>query len=158
MSAQDNVCYTFEAALEKAVKMEDEGYRNYLSAMRKVKDKEAKKILQEAALDELGHKLQLEKALVEGAFEGEETMSRPVPTMNLDHFLHKKTIKRGADVRDALEYAIHSEKEAVDFYRKMSAGCAGAPMEKVFTKIGNDETRHLQALEDLYEKYYMSDN
>jgi rubrerythrin len=158
MSAQDQVCYTFEAALEMAIKMEDEGYRNYLSAMRKVKDKQAKMILQEAAMDELNHKLQLEKALVDGALAGEETMSRPVPTMNLDYFLKKKTIKRGADVRDALTYAIHMEKEAVEFYQKMSAGCAGATMAPVFEKIGNDETRHLQALEDLYEKYYMSEN
>ena len=45
MSAQGAVCYTFEAAVEMAVKMEDNGFRNYLRAMTKVKDGRAKMFL-----------------------------------------------------------------------------------------------------------------
>jgi rubrerythrin len=56
---ENNVCYTFEAAVEMAVKMEDEGFRHYLAAIRKVQNKGAREILKEAALDELDHKLQL---------------------------------------------------------------------------------------------------
>ena len=37
-----NECYTFEAAIEMAVKMEDEGFRHYLDAMRVVKNKGAR--------------------------------------------------------------------------------------------------------------------
>lgn len=158
MSAPGQVCYTFEAAVEMAVKMEDEGFRNYLSAMRKVQNKQARMILQEAALDELEHKHQLEKALVEGVLAGEESMNRPVPTMNLDYVLKAKSISSTADAREALAYAIHLEKEAVAFYQKMSAGCVGAPMGSIFEKIGNDETRHLKALEDLYEAHFMTEN
>lgn len=158
MGAQGAVCYTFEAAVEMAVKMEDNGFRNYLRAMAKVKDRRAKMILQDAALDELEHKHQLEKALVEGALEGEESMNRPVPTMNLDYVLKAKELRADADAREALAYAIHLEKEAVEFYRKMAAGCAGAPMGSIFEKIGNDETRHLKDLEDLYEKHFMTEN
>jgi len=158
MSSQGAVCYTFEAAIEMAVKMEDDGFRHYLEAMRKVKNKQAKMILQDAALDELEHKKLLEKALVEGTFEGDESMNRPVPTMNLDYVLKAKEISANADAREALAYAIHLEKEAVEFYKKMSAGCAGAPMGSVFEKIGNDETRHLKALEDLYEQHFLTEN
>ncbi len=158
MSAQGAVCYTFEAAVEMAVKMEDNGFRNYLRAMAKVKDKRAKMILKDAALDELEHKHQLEKALVEGALEGEESMSRAVPTMNLDYVLKAKELRADADAREALAYAIHLEKEAVEFYRKMASGCTGAPMGSIFDQIGNDETRHLKELEDLYEKLFLTEN
>ena len=158
MSSQGAVCYTFEAAIEMAVKMEDDGFRHYLEAMRKVKNKQAKMILQDAALDELEHKKLLEKALVEGTFAGDDSMNRPVPTMNLDYVLKAKEISANADAREALAYAIHLEKEAVEFYKKMSAGCAGAPMGSVFEKIGNDETRHLKALEDLYEQHFLTEN
>ncbi len=157
-TSQGAVCFTFEAAVEMAVKMEDGGFRNYLDAIRKIKDKQAKAILRDAALDELEHKKLLEKALIDGVLTDEESMAKPVPTMNLDYVLKTKEIGPDAGAREALAYAIHLEKEAVEFYRKMSAGCTGAPMGSLFEKIGNDETRHLKSLEDLYEQHFMTEN
>lgn len=155
--ANDQVCYTFEAALEMAVQMESDGFRHYLEALRKVKNKGAKEILRDAALDELDHKHQLEKALVEGQL-GAHVLDQPVPTMNLGYVLEKKELGPDADVRQALAYAIHLEKGSLDFYRRMTQGCAGAPMAAMFEKIANDESRHLQQLEDLYEQHFMTEN
>lgn len=151
------VCFTFEAALDLAIAMENEGFRNYLSAIRLVKDRAAREILKEAALDELEHKLQLERALVAGQIDG-HTLGQPVPTMNLDYTLEKKPLRADSGAREALAYAIHLEKGALDFYRRMAAGCVGAPMAALFEKIGNDETRHLQQLEDLYEEHFLTEN
>jgi rubrerythrin len=152
-----DVCFTFEAALDLAIAMENEGFRNYLSAIRLVKDRAAREILKEAALDELEHKLQLERALVAGQIDG-HTLGQPVPTMNLDYTLEKKPLRADSGAREALAYAIHLEKGALDFYRRMAAGCVGAPMAALFEKIGNDETRHLQQLEDLYEEHFLTEN
>jgi len=154
MTVEGQVCYTFEAAIEMAIQMETEGFRHYLSAIRMLKNKAAREILRDAALDELEHKSQLEKALVEGHLD-EHTLDRPVPTMDLGYVLQKKELSSTADAREALAYAIHLEKGSLDFYRRMAEGCKGAPMGNIFEKIGNDETRHLQALEDLYEKHFM---
>ena len=74
--SNDQVCYTFEAAIEMAVKMEDEGFRHYLAAIRTVRNKGAKEILRDAALDELDHKHQLEKALLEGSMGGGAGLNR----------------------------------------------------------------------------------
>jgi len=156
MSKQDQVCYTFEAAVEMAVQMENEGFRHYLQALRRVKNKGAREVLKDAALDELDHKHQLERALVEGHVEG-HTLDQPMPTMNLGYILEKKELGPDADARQALAYAIHLEKGSLDFYRRMSQGCAGAPMAVLFDRIANDESRHLQALEDLYEKHFLTE-
>ena len=155
MDELGQVCYTFEAAVEMAVKMEEGGFRHYLEAIRKVKSKGAKEILRDAALDELDHKHQLEKALLDGSMEGETELNRAVPTMNLDYVLSQKTLEADADTRQALAYAIHLEKGSIDFYTKMSMGCAGAPMATVFARLLADETRHLQSLEDLYEQHFL---
>ncbi|MHB1399046.1 MAG: ferritin-like domain-containing protein [Trichloromonadaceae bacterium] len=157
MSTQDQVCYTFEAAIEMAVKMEEEGFRNYLQALRTVKQQGAKEILKEAALDELEHKHQLEKALVEGQVAG-HALDKPVPTMNLDYMLQPKTLGPNAGAREALAFAIHLEKGSLEFYRTMAAGCSGAPMGNLFERIANDESRHLQSLEDLYEEHFLPEN
>jgi rubrerythrin len=157
MADDNQVCLTFDAALEKAIEMEDAGFRNYLHAVRVVHNPHARDILREAALDELGHKQQLEKALLDGALtlEGAE---RPVPIMNLASSFGCREIGPGAGVREALAHAIYLEKEAAQFYRQMSEACAGAPMAGLFATLYNDETRHLRALEDLYEEHFLTEN
>lgn len=155
MSEQGEVCYTFEAAVEMAVQMEEEGFRHYLEAIRKVKNKGAREILRDAACDELEHKHQLEKALVDGYMGGEGDLTRPVPTMNLNYVLAKKELRPDSDAREALAYAIHLENGSIDFYKRMSQGCAGAPMATLFQRLLADETRHLQSLEDMYEQHFL---
>ena len=157
MEESSQVCYTFEAALEMAVRMEEEGFRHYLGALRIVRDSAAQMILKDAALDELEHKFQLEKALVEGQLLG-HVLDTPVPTMNLDYVLEKKVLVPEADARQALAYAIHLEKGSLDFYQRMAKGCSGAPMGNLFERIANDESRHLQQLEDLYEEHFLTEN
>ena len=156
--SEQNVCYTFEAAVEMAVKMEDDGFKHYLAAMRMVQNKGAREILKEAALDELEHKHQLEMALVEGMMANPEGLSLQVPTMNLDYVLPKKELGPNSDTREALIYAIHLEKGSIDFYRRMAQGCAGAPMASLFDRLLADESRHLQSLEDMYEEHFLSEN
>ena len=158
MSDTAQVCYTFEAAVEMAVKMEDEGFRHYLAAIRQVRNRGAQQILREAALDELEHKHQLEKALVEGSMGDATGLSRPVPTMNLDYVLAKKELTPNSDAREALAYAIHLETGSIDFYKRMASGCAGAPMAALFEKLLADESRHLQSLEDLYDEHFLTEN
>jgi rubrerythrin len=154
----DQVCYTFDAALEMAITMEEEGFRTYLSAIRQLTNKGAKELLLENALDELNHKHQLEKALLEGRMDGGDDLDKPIPTMHLDYLLKKQELGPQSGVREALIYAIHLEKGAVDFYGKVSSGCEGAPMGKLFAQLLQEESRHLQTLEDLYERHYMTEN
>ena len=80
--SDNQVCYTFDAAVEMAIKMEDEGFRNYLAAIRQVTNKGAREILRENALDELNHKQMLEKALLDGRMDGGDSLDQPVPTIS----------------------------------------------------------------------------
>jgi rubrerythrin len=154
----NQVCYTFDAAVEMAIKMEDEGFRHYLSAIKQLTNKGAKELLRENALDELNHKHQLEKALLDGRMDGGDALDQPVPTMHLDYVFKKQQLGANSGVREALLFAIHLEKGAVDFYGTVSSGCEGAPMGKLFQQLLKEETRHLQSLEDLYEQHFMTEN
>lgn len=151
-------CYTFEGALEAAIAMEEEGFRNYLRALKTVQQKGAKDILRENALDELNHKHQLERALIEGQMEGSSDMQQELHSMNLSYALKKQELSPDSGVREALAYAIHLEKDAVDFYGRVAEGCAGAPMASLFNRLKAEETLHLQRLEDMYEEHFMSEN
>jgi len=157
MSEQPDVCYTFEGALEMAISMESDGFRNYLEAIRKVESKAAREVLKDAALDELAHKYELEKALVDGSMTAGE-LEKPLPTMSLSSVLAKKELRPGSDAREALAYAIHLENGAILFYKRMASACSGAPMGKLMERLVVDESRHLQQLEDLYEEHFMTEN
>jgi hypothetical protein len=156
--SDDQFCYTFDAAVEMAIQMEEEGFRTYLSAIRRLTNKGAKELLRDNALDELNHKHQLEMALLDGRMVESEGLGQPIPTMHLDYIFKKQELGPHSGVREALVYAIHLEKGAVDFYGKVSDGCAGAPMGKLFAQLHKEESHHLQTLEDLYERHFMTEN
>ncbi|WP_029917835.1 ferritin family protein [Pelobacter seleniigenes] len=152
------VCYTLEVALEKAIAMEERGFRNYLKAIQLVKDRQGKAILRDAAKEELDHKQRIELALLEGHDSNAAILHQELPTMNLDYVFEQKEISPDADARTALAYAIHLEKQAVDFYKALISGCEGAPMAGLFKRLLADETRHLKNLEDFYERYFLTEN
>ncbi|MBL0226045.1 MAG: ferritin family protein [Geobacteraceae bacterium] len=156
--SDNQVCYTFDAAVEMAIQMENEGFRHYLAAIRQLTNKGARELLRENALDELNHKHQLEKALLDGRMEGGDALDQPIPTMHLDYVFKKQELKPDSGVREALLYAIHLEKGAVDYYGTVANGCAGAPMGNLFKQLLAEESRHLQSLEDLYEQHFMTEN
>ena len=97
-------------------------------------------------------------ALLDGFNKSSAEMVKPVPTMNLDYVLEQKEISAGSDGRQALAFAIHLEKGAIDFYQRLMKGCEGAPMGPLFKRLLADESRHLKTLEDLYEQHFMTEN
>ena len=152
----ETVCYTLEGALEKAIDQEHKSFEAYRQIIEIVKNPSARKLLKELALEELEHKHALEKALIgeEVALHGEE--EKAGPSMNLTIFVEERPLDENASPQDALAFAIHDEKRAVDFYHQMATQCSGAPMEEVFSRLQKDETKHLARLEETYEKLFMS--
>ncbi len=156
METQD-VCYTREVAIEKAIEMELQSLNTYKNLYFKVKDRVAKDILKELALDELEHKYTLEKAYFEDTVALHEKGEADGPSMKLTLFLEEKPVDQTANDQDVMVYAIHEEKRSVDYYRAMSGQCTGAPMETMFSRFAKDEEGHLAKLETLYESLYMQD-
>ena len=77
--------------------------------------------------------------------------------MNLTLLLEEKPLSSASNDQDVMIYAIHEEKRTVDFYKKMAESCIGAPTEKIFRKLAQDEESHLARLEELYETLYMQE-
>ncbi|MCL2760654.1 MAG: ferritin family protein [Desulfuromonadales bacterium] len=149
---------TFETALEAAVEMENHEFRNYLKTIQKIKDKNAKTVLKEAARDELNHKFMLEKSLLAEAMLDDKTFGQTATTVNFSYLPPKKELSPGSTAKEVLIYAIHMEKNSVDFYERIIEGYGRSPMVGLFEILLADEKRHLQALEDVYEKYFMLEN
>ena len=151
------VCYTREVALEKAIDMERNSFEAYKRAYFKVKDRIAKDLLKDLALDELKHKYNLEKAFFEDAVQLHDSGIKEGPSMKLSIFLEKRPLNEAAKDQDVMIFAIHDEKRAMDFYKNMAEQCGSAPMGEMFKRLYADEEGHLARLEELYERHYMKE-
>ncbi|RJR17059.1 MAG: ferritin [Desulfobacteraceae bacterium] len=156
MEAQE-VCYTREGAISKAIEMETKSFATYQKAYQQIKERRARELAKELALDELEHKYTLEKAVFEETVALHESGQKEGPVMKLSILLQEKPLGPNATDQDLLIHAIHEEKRAVDFYKGMATQCVGAPMEAMFRRLSQDEENHLAKLESLYESIYMKD-
>ena len=155
--ATEEVCYTRESALEKAIEMERISFEAYKEAYLKVKDRRAKDLLRDLALDELKHKYTLEKAFFEDIVLLHDTGAKEGPSMNLALLSAQKTLDESSTDQDVMIYAIHDEKRAVDFYKGMAEQCEGTPMRPMLMRLYEDELNHLAQLEKIYESVYMKE-
>ncbi|MBP1726343.1 MAG: rubrerythrin [Deltaproteobacteria bacterium] len=153
----EEVCYTREGAIERAIEMEQDSFRVYRKAYDLVEDRRAKKLVKEFALEELEHKYTLEKAFLEEEVALHDAGMDQGPSMQLTLLLQKKPIGPDSTAQDVMIYAMHEEKRSVDFYGKMAQQCGAAPMASMFNRLAKDESKHLAGLEELYESIYMPD-
>ena len=153
----EEVCYTREVALEKAIEMEMKSFQTYKETYLKIQEPHVKDLVKDLALEELEHKYILEKAYFEETVTLHEEGMKEGPSLKLSLLLMEKPLKDDADDQDVMIHAIHDEKRSVDFYRKMAEQCSGAPMEEMFKRLYQDEEAHLVRLEEIYESIYMRD-
>ncbi|MBW2608922.1 MAG: ferritin family protein [Deltaproteobacteria bacterium] len=153
----ENVCYTQEVALEKAIEMETKSFEAYRNAYFRIKESRTRDLLKDLALDELKHKYILEKALFEDAVMLDSSGKDEGPSMNLSIMLKEKPLSENSTDQDVMIFAIHEEKRAMDYYGKMAEQCTGAPMAEMFKELYKDEENHLARLETLYESVYMQE-
>jgi rubrerythrin len=154
----EDVCYTRETALEKAIEMEMKSYEKFRNAYQTVKNQLAKNLIKEIAKDELDHKHNLEQAFFEETVSLHDSGLGSGPSLQLTVMLEEKPLDENATEQDVMVNAIYEKKRIVDFYLKMAGQCSGAPMAGLFQKLGKEEQDHLTKLEEIYETIYMPEN
>lgn len=153
----EEVCYTREAAMERAIEMEAGSFEVYKNTYLKAKEPLAKDLLRDLALDELRHKYTLEKAFFEETVLLHGSGAKAGPSMKFSLLFEEKPLSPIASEQEVMIYAIHEEKRAVDFYRNSAEQCGAAPMAGMYKKLAEDEEGHLARLEELYEKIYLKE-
>jgi rubrerythrin len=148
------ICYTREEALEKAIEVEAKSFEVYKKAYLKSKNRLAKDLLRDLALDELRHKYILERAFFEETVLLHESGSRGGTSIKFSLLSEEKSLKEDSSEQEVMLYAINDKKRAVDSYKSMADQCEGAPMEEMYRRLAQDEEGHLARLEALYESLY----
>ena len=155
MGEFEEVCYTREGAIQRAIEMEQHSFDVYRRAYEVVEDQRARDLVKELALEELEHKYTLEKAYFEEEIALHEAHMDEGPSLKLTVLLQEKPLEPQSDAQDVMIHAIHEERRSVDFYSKMAQACGDAPMEGMYRRLAEDESKHLAQLEEVYESIYM---
>ncbi len=102
MSEFEEVCYTREGAIEKALGMEKESFDVYRKAYEMVEDKRAKELVKELALEELEHKYTLEKAFLEEEIALHDAGVEEGPSMELTMLLQIKPLDEDSTSQEVM--------------------------------------------------------
>ncbi len=139
---------TMDDILDLALEREDASYRLYLNAAKKAMNPSAKKIFDELAEQEAGHKkliLNLDKQKIAGyAFT-------QVPDLGISEYLVNIPFHDNMTYQEILVFAMKSEEKSYRYYMEAEKMTDDPELKKLLLMLANEEKKHKFRLESLYE-------
>lgn len=137
-----------------AIRKEHNARELYLMFRDMVKDPAAKRLLEELANQELGHKNMLENALKEGGVD-KIGGKLDVQDLHLSDHMVSEEIGSDSSPQDVMLFAMKMEKAAHGFYSMMLDNYRGTDLEGILSQLVQEELRHKEILEREYEDHFM---
>lgn len=139
--------------VERAIRLEEDSYKLYTSASRRVKDPGARAGLAELAGEERKHKAKLE-AMLRGNLDWAVSVGRRAKAKDLriGGPLEAKPITEKSSLQDVLAFAIKREEATGAFYSQMASLLEPGPEKDLFEMLAKEETRHKRYVESIYEE------
>ncbi len=145
---------TLEQVIKFAVKREEEAYQLYKNAAGMSKSIAAKKMFEEMAAEEAGHKEVFGKMNLEKA---EQYKAITIPEMNIGKYLVDVEMKPDMTYQQILTFAMKAEENAYQLYTA-AADAAGDPqLEKVLRVFADVEKGHKIKVEGIYEEHVLTE-
>jgi len=147
--------FTPRQLLNRAIGKEQEASTLYEIYADKVDDPQSKKLLQELAREELGHKLALEKIDPEnpGTFTTTE-----ISGGEFGEFFDRPQISKDATMQEVLRFAIAEEADAFTFYSSLTKYTKDDGFIDLLNKLASEEKKHKQRLESMYDEMFQPEN
>ena len=141
--------------IEFAIKKEIEAYDLYTGFSNKTKNPAAKKLLEELAGEELGHKFILQNI---SKADIRKFKIEPIKDLKLSDHLLAPPIDENSDIQAVLAFAMKAEKSAYELYTQMSKATIEGKDSKIFQNLAHMELIHKNKLESLYDDMFYTDN
>ena len=142
--------------LEAAVRIEEQSYALYTTALEKATLSSAKSLLRELAQAEIGHKEKLLAIMQDKADISQlGSPTGRVEDLKIVDFVEKTTLSENANYPTLLLFAAKREKNTYEHYRSLATGpfaryypTAG----QLFSKLAEEELIHKNRLEREYDQ------
>jgi len=140
--------------LEFALVREDASYRLYLNAAKKSSNPSARRIFEELAEQEAGHKrliLNLDKAKIA------TYKCIPVPDLGISEYLVDIPYHDTMSYQETLVFAMKNEERAYRFYMEAGKMTDDSDLKQLLLMLANEEQKHKFRLESLYEEKVLTE-
>ncbi len=147
--------FTPRQILNRAIGKEAEAKMMYEIYAEKVEDPRSKQLLKELALEEMGHKLALEKVDPEhpGTFK-----SPNISSSKFSDFSERPQITKQSTMQEVLQYAIAEEQDAFNYYTSLVDYASDKKLLNLLRKLASEEKKHKQKLERMYDDMFQPEN
>lgn len=145
---------SLKEALEFAKDKEQKACDVYKTFQAMVKNAAAKKLLEDLANQELGHKKMIENALASGntvAIGGK----RNIAEVSFSDYMLSTDITADSSPQDVMTFAMKMEQAAYDLYMGLLENYEGTELETLLNRLAREELKHKEILEEQYEKHFM---
>jgi rubrerythrin len=136
----------YKAIISMAIGNEIEAYDFYTAVSRKTGDANMKKIFQQLAEQELGH-----RHFLEGLMSNVKPMQFDVTKdYKVSESVEKPKLSMTMKPADAMGLAMKQEEEAMVMYERLANCCTDSEQKALFQSLSEMEKSHKIKLEDLY--------
>jgi rubrerythrin len=144
--------FSVSEVLKTAIEREIEAFNLYSDAAKGASNAPLRKALEEMAEQERGHRIKLENILAGNVrWAVRVAKTQPATDLRLSDHLEGGSLEPNAGYQDILLFAAKREKAACDFYRGMAELVDDALIQNIFEMLANEELKHKNRLERLYE-------
>lgn len=148
-----------EEILRQAIRFEEESYSMYSNAGRITQIADARAMLEDLANQELGHKAKLQAMQKKGvASLAPLVKTSEAQDLRLADYLQiPDQLDEEADLQDVLLLAMQREKSTREFYLKLGDLTSPGAAKELFALLAEEELKHKNRVESLYEKLVYQD-
>ncbi len=145
---------TFEEIIKFAVKREESAYRLYKAAAERAQSVAARKMFEEMAAEEAGHKSSFEKLDLEQA---ENYKFTPHTDMKLAEYMAEIPFREEMSYPEILHYALKTEENAYKLYTAAAEMIDDPKLKRMLLVLADVEKGHKLRIEAMYDEKVLSE-
>jgi len=146
---------TADDALDFAIKGEEEAHGFYMELARIAERASMRKVFEDFAKEELGHKRKLID-IKTGAVE--KPAEKMIGTLKIGDYLVDMEAHPDMDYQEVLIVAMKKEKAAFRLYIDLAAVSEDEKLSSLFLGLAQEEAKHKLRFELEYDEYILTDN
>lgn len=152
---QEKKFITLEDVVTFAVRREEIAHRLYQNAALKTNSISSRKMFEELAREELGHKHSFEKL---DYSRTEQYIFAEHPDMQLADYMVELPFREEMTYDEILRFAMKTEEQAYKLYLAASHITSDPKLQKMLQVLADIEKGHKQRIEAIYDEHVMTEN
>ncbi len=146
---------TVEDILDFAMNSEQEAVDFYNELAANANNEDMKRVFNQFAQEEIGHKAKIRKIKEEGSYE---LPKDKIQDMKVSDYMVNVTPSSDMSYQDALVLAMNKEKAAFRLYMDLSQKTDNQKMKDLFLTLAQEESKHKLRFELEYDEHVLREN